>query len=104
MTNLLRSRKIIPAPPKILARTTSLVNYVISTAIILDTMFSMPNPDRTALLIRCSKDEAERIRQGARNERRTVSAYVLQAVMNRLSVDKRLQEMKQNAATRGSKY
>jgi uncharacterized protein (DUF1778 family) len=64
----------------------------------------MPNPDRTALLIRCSKDEAERIRQAARNERRTVSAYVLQAVMNRLSVDKRLQEMKQNAATRGSKY
>lgn len=42
------------------------------------------NPDRTALLIRCSREEAERIRAAAKRERRTVSGYVLNAVMNRL--------------------
>jgi uncharacterized protein (DUF1778 family) len=42
------------------------------------------NPDRTALLIRCSREEAERIRAAAKRERRTVSGYVLNAVMSRL--------------------
>ena len=42
------------------------------------------NPDRTALLIRCSREEADRIRSAAKRERRTVSGYVLNAVMSRL--------------------
>jgi uncharacterized protein (DUF1778 family) len=42
------------------------------------------NPQRTALLIRCSREEADRIRSAAKRERRTVSGYVLNAVMSRL--------------------
>lgn len=41
---------------------------------------------RTALLIRCTEEEAARIREAAQLERRTVSGYVLQAVMNRMRV------------------
>jgi uncharacterized protein (DUF1778 family) len=44
----------------------------------------MPS-DRTALLIRCSKEEAEKIRAAAKPERRTLSGYVLHAVLNRIS-------------------
>ncbi len=39
---------------------------------------------RTALLIRCTKDEAARIRLEARKERRTLSGYVINALMNRI--------------------
>ncbi len=41
--------------------------------------------ERTALLIRCSREEAEKIRESAKRERRTVSGYVLHAVMNRIA-------------------
>ena len=41
--------------------------------------------DRTAMLIRCSREEAELIRAAAKHERRTVSGYVLHAVMNRIA-------------------
>lgn len=41
---------------------------------------------RTALLIRCTADEAERIRQAAQQERRTISGYVLNALMQRMAV------------------
>ncbi len=46
------------------------------------------NPDgkRTAILVRCTEPEAAQIRQAARRERRTVSAYVIRAVMNRMRV------------------
>jgi uncharacterized protein (DUF1778 family) len=44
----------------------------------------MPS-DRTALLIRCSKEEAEKIRTAAKRERRTLSGYVLHAVLNRIT-------------------
>jgi uncharacterized protein (DUF1778 family) len=40
---------------------------------------------RTALLIRCSHEEAETIRAAAKAERRTLSGYVLNAVMNRIA-------------------
>jgi uncharacterized protein (DUF1778 family) len=40
---------------------------------------------RTALLIRCSQEEAEKIRQAAKRERRTLSGYVLHAVMSRIA-------------------
>jgi uncharacterized protein (DUF1778 family) len=40
---------------------------------------------RTALLIHCSNEEAQQIREAARRERRTISGYVLHAVMSRLA-------------------
>jgi uncharacterized protein (DUF1778 family) len=49
---------------------------------------------RTALLIHCSREEAERIRAAAKRERRTISGYVINAVLSRLEyqshVEKRL--------------
>ena len=40
---------------------------------------------RTALLIHCSEEEARQIREAAHFERRTISGYVLHAVMNRIA-------------------
>lgn len=48
------------------------------------------NEPRTALLIRCTEEEAKAIREAAKLQRRTVSAFVLHAVMNRISVQRRL--------------
>jgi uncharacterized protein (DUF1778 family) len=45
---------------------------------------------RTALLIRCTEEEATAIREAARRERRTVSAFVLNAVMNRIKFQRRM--------------
>jgi uncharacterized protein (DUF1778 family) len=41
--------------------------------------------ERTAFLIRCSREEAEKIRAAAKRERRTVSGYVLNAVLSRIA-------------------
>jgi uncharacterized protein (DUF1778 family) len=46
--------------------------------------------ERTALLIRCSREEAEKIRDMAKRERRTVSGFVLHAVMNRIANQERV--------------
>jgi uncharacterized protein (DUF1778 family) len=40
------------------------------------------SPERTALLIRCSKEEAEKIRDAAERERRTLSGYVLNTILS----------------------
>ncbi len=40
---------------------------------------------RTALLVRCTEAEAQQIREAAKRERRTISGYVLHAVMNRIT-------------------
>ena len=45
---------------------------------------------RTALLIRCTEDEATAIREAARRERRTVSGFILNAVMNRMKFQQRM--------------
>lgn len=50
---------------------------------------------RTALLIRCTNEEAEAIRNAAGRERRTVSSFVLNAVMNRIAIQNRTREMVQ---------
>jgi uncharacterized protein (DUF1778 family) len=47
---------------------------------------------RTAILIRCSAEEADLIRAAAKAERRTISAYILNAVMNRISAQKRFSQ------------
>ena len=46
---------------------------------------------RTALLVRCTEQEAEMIRAAARRERRTISGFILNAVMNRVSAQTRMQ-------------
>lgn len=40
---------------------------------------------RAALLVRCSSEEAEIIRKAAQQERRTISGYILHAVMQRIA-------------------
>lgn len=39
---------------------------------------------KTAILVRCTSEEAEMIRHAASRERRTLSGFILNAVMNRL--------------------
>ena len=39
---------------------------------------------RVALLIRCSSQEADQIRRAAKRERRTISGFVMNAVLNRI--------------------
>lgn len=46
--------------------------------------------ERTALLIRCSKEEAERIRIGAEKQRRTISGYTLQVMNRALDIEDRV--------------
>jgi hypothetical protein len=45
---------------------------------------------RTALLIRCSTEEAERVRIEAQKERRTLSGYVLNAMAGTLLIEHKL--------------
>lgn len=47
---------------------------------------------RTALLIRCSPEEAAAIRAAAKKQERTISSYVLRAVRTRLNVERQLEE------------
>jgi len=44
------------------------------------------NNDRTALLIYCTREEAEQIKVAAKRERRTITGFVLNAVMSRMAV------------------
>jgi hypothetical protein len=46
--------------------------------------------ERTALLIRCSKEEAERVRIEAEKQRRTISGYVLQIMGRAIEIEERL--------------
>jgi uncharacterized protein (DUF1778 family) len=47
---------------------------------------------RTALLVRCSEEEAKAIRESARRERRTISGFILNAVLNRITHQKQLEQ------------
>lgn len=47
---------------------------------------------RTAILLRCSEEEAQAIRDAARSEKRTISGFILNAVHNRLEARKRIRE------------
>ncbi len=51
---------------------------------------------RTALLIHCSRQEAEQIRRAAKKERRTISGFVLNAVLSKFELEERLEERRQN--------
>lgn len=54
------------------------------------------NVKRTALLVRCTDEEAELIREAAKAERRTISGYILNCILHRIAVQdkvhKRVQE------------
>jgi hypothetical protein len=52
---------------------------------------------KTALLIYCEPEEAERVRLAAKRERRTISGYVMNAVMNRLAVESRIHERRKQS-------
>ena len=54
------------------------------------------NPNRTMLLICCSCEEAERIRTAAKRERRSISGFVMHAVMTRFALEGRLQERRES--------
>lgn len=47
---------------------------------------------RTALLVRCSEEEAEAIREAAKRERRTISGFILNAVLNRIANQKKIEQ------------
>ena len=46
--------------------------------------------ERTALLVRCTTDEAARIRTEAEKQRRTISGYVLQITLRAMEIEDRL--------------
>ncbi len=60
----------------------------------------MARNKKAALFVRCTEEEAERIRRAARGERRTVSGYILNAVFNRIEMRNRLLAAEQEAGTR----
>lgn len=45
---------------------------------------------KTALLVYCTPQEAAQIRAAAKRERRTISGFVINSVMNRLAVRDRM--------------
>lgn len=51
---------------------------------------TVPRIKKAALFVRCTEEEAERIRRTAKMERRTVSGFVLNAVFSRLAMRDRL--------------
>ena len=54
---------------------------------------------RTALLVRCYAGEADRIRVEAQRERRTISSYVLNIVVQAVAADDRLFQLDHYRAT-----
>ncbi len=59
--------------------------------------------ERTAILVRCTEEEAEMIRAAAQRERRTISGFILNAIMNRLQARARLTgEFRQQSGIRSS--
>lgn len=57
--------------------------------------------ERTALLVRCSEQEAAAIREAARRERRTISGFMLNAVLNRIANQKRIEQAWRKAGSGG---
>jgi uncharacterized protein (DUF1778 family) len=52
-----------------------------------------------ALFVRCSDEEAQEIRRAAKSERRTLSSFILNVVMNRIDAsEKLLRETETDAA------
>ena len=60
---------------------------------------TLPRTKKAALFVRCTEEEAERVRRTARAERRTVSGFVLNAVFSRIAMRERLLAEQQPAKT-----
>jgi hypothetical protein len=60
--------------------------------------------ERTALLIRCRKEEAEKIQTAAKRERRTLSGYVLHTVLAESAIRRRRGYIRPHAALLGTKF
>ena len=73
---------------------------LISTIISLHKGGAMAS-NRTALLVRCTAQEAEAIRRAAKRERRSISGFVLNAVMNRLASQAAIMDRVATPAFRG---
>ncbi len=58
----------------------------------------MKNPRRTTLLINLSVEEADQIRAAAKKQDRTISSYVLRAVMNRIKIEDKVEKHVDNKA------
>ena len=48
--------------------------------------------NRTAVLVRCTTEEADAIRRAAKRERRSISGFILNAVMNRIAGQATIQQ------------
>ena len=53
-----------------------------------------------ALFIRCSDEDAEKIRKAAKAERRTVSGFILNVVINRMDAREKLVQENRTANVR----
>lgn len=58
----------------------------------------MNNNHRTALLLRCSEEESKLIHEAANRERRTISAFLLNAAMNHINAREKAQELIRSAS------
>ena len=56
----------------------------------------MKNPKRTTLLINLSVEEANQIRKAARRQDRTISAYVVRALMSRIRIEDEVKKKQEN--------
>ena len=64
----------------------------------------MARVKKAALFVRCTEEEAEKIRRTAKAERRTVSGFVLNAVFNRIAMRERLlsEQQQEESKAKGS--
>jgi len=63
----------------------------------------VPRVKKAAVFVRCTEEEAEKIRRNAKAERRTVSGFVLNAVFNRIAMRERLlTEQEQESRSKGA--
>jgi uncharacterized protein (DUF1778 family) len=51
---------------------------------------SVPRTKKAALFVRCTEEEAEKIRRTAKAERRSLSGFMLNAVFSRIAMRDRL--------------
>ena len=51
----------------------------------------MKNPKRTTLLINLSVEEADQIRAAAKKQDRTISSYILRAVIGRIKIEDKIE-------------
>lgn len=51
---------------------------------------TVPRTKKAALFVRCTEEEAEKIRRTAKAERRSLSGFMLNAVFNRIAMRDRL--------------